>query len=100
MWGEFVSPETIDSRLWPRTAAIAERLWSPADVRDSADMYRRLEVESRRLAGLCLPHRQVEDAGLLALAGGPAVRPLRGFAGFMGHGKEDRRHGPGPPKES
>jgi len=50
MWGEYVSPETIDSRLWPRTAAIAERLWSPPEVRDLPDMYRRLEIESARLA--------------------------------------------------
>jgi len=25
MWAEYVSPETVDSRIWPRTAAIAER---------------------------------------------------------------------------
>src|SRR4029079_8426790 len=27
MWSEYVGPETIDSRIWPRTAAIAEKLW-------------------------------------------------------------------------
>jgi hexosaminidase len=49
MWSEWVSPETIDSRIWPRTAAIAERLWSPADVRDVPEMYRRLAIVSARL---------------------------------------------------
>ncbi len=42
-WGEFLSPENIDSRIWPRNAALAERLWSPRDVEDVADMYRRLD---------------------------------------------------------
>jgi hexosaminidase len=49
MWGEWVGPETIDSRIWPRTAAIAERLWSPSSVKDVNDMYRRLDAISIRL---------------------------------------------------
>jgi hexosaminidase len=45
-WGEFLSPENIDSRVWPRTAAIAERFWSPREVANIADMYRRLDAVS------------------------------------------------------
>lgn len=44
MWSEWVSVDTIDSRIWPRTAAIAERLWSPQNIKDVGDMYRRLAV--------------------------------------------------------
>lgn len=42
MWSEYVSPETIDSRIWPRMAAIAERLWSPQNVTDLNSMYARM----------------------------------------------------------
>ncbi len=49
MWAEYVTSETLDSRLWPRLAAVAERFWSPAHVTDIGDMYRRLELVSRRL---------------------------------------------------
>ena len=61
MWSELVSPQTIDSRIWPRTAAIAERFWSPQSVRDVPDMYRRLRVESMRLEALGLQHETHVD---------------------------------------
>ena len=56
MWGEHLTPESIDSRIWPRLAAIAERLWSPREVRDVPDMYRRLGVMRGRLELLGLGH--------------------------------------------
>jgi len=56
MWGEYITPQTVDSRIWPRLAAIAERFWSPASVNDADDMYRRLAVTSRRLEELGLRH--------------------------------------------
>lgn len=56
MWGEYITMETIDSRIWPRMAAVAERFWSPASARDVGDLYRRLPEVSRRLAELGLQH--------------------------------------------
>ncbi|MGA7886427.1 MAG: family 20 glycosylhydrolase [Acidobacteriaceae bacterium] len=76
MWSESVDAENIDSRLWPRTAAIAERLWSPQSVNNVDDMYRRLDVESLRLEALGLTHISQENASLRALAGTEQIAPL------------------------
>ncbi len=77
MWSEWVSPETIDSRIWPRTAAIAERLWSPADVRDVKDMYRRLDIMEVRLENLGLMHRSYQNTLLRRLAGSLDIADLK-----------------------
>jgi hexosaminidase len=69
MWAEYVSSENIDSRIWPRNAAIAERLWSPQEVRDPASMYTRLDVVSTRLESLGLTHRTALRHMLHRLAG-------------------------------
>ncbi len=69
MWSEWVTPETIDSRIWPRTAAIAERLWSPATVRDVPEMYRRLAIVSQRLEESGLRHESYLAPALRRLAG-------------------------------
>ena len=69
MWAEQITAQTVDSRVWPRTAALAERFWSPRQTRDVPDMYRRLAVESIRLDGLGLTHISGPESGLRQLAG-------------------------------
>jgi hexosaminidase len=83
MWAEFVSAETIDSRIWPRTAAIAERLWSPAHVTDTVDMYRRLDATSRWLDWTGVTHRSGYEPMLARLTGGRPTEPLRVMADLL-----------------
>jgi hexosaminidase len=77
MWVEMVDKDNIDSRIWPRTAAIAERLWSAQEVRDVEDMYRRLGPVSFRLEELGLMHIKNQDMMLRRLANGNDIAPLR-----------------------
>ena len=61
MWSELVTPQTIDSRIWPRTAAIAERFWSPKEVNDVENMKLRLRAVSARLEALGITHIKNRD---------------------------------------
>jgi hexosaminidase len=80
MWAELVDAETVDSRVWPRAAAIAERLWSPKELTDVDSMYARLEAVSRRLEWTGVTHRASYGAMLDRLAGARPVEPLRNLA--------------------
>jgi hexosaminidase len=80
MWSEFVTPELLDVRVWPRMAAIAERFWSPQNVTDVADMYRRLGAVSRSLEWLGLAHEWEFEKMLKRLAGDGPVAPVRTLA--------------------
>jgi hexosaminidase len=80
MWTEFVSAQTVDSRIWPRAAAIAERLWSPAGVTDEDSMYARLDAVSRGLDWTGVRHRSYERPALDRLARAPAREALQVLA--------------------
>jgi hexosaminidase len=77
MWSEFVVPEMVNSRIWPRTAAIAERYWSPQDVRDVPDMYRRLDIVATHLKHYGIRPDEVTQEMLARIAGPTDVQPLR-----------------------
>ena len=72
MWSEYVNAENVDSRIWPRNAAIAERFWSPQNTTDVESMYRRMETESVRLELLGLTQRTYQIPMVERMAG-PAV---------------------------
>jgi len=76
VWSEFVSPENIDSRIWPRTAAVAERFWSPREVNNVADMYRRLDLASVWLEQDGLQHLSSTNRILRQTSGTQDLGPL------------------------
>lgn len=92
MWEELATAETLDAKLWPRLAAIAERFWSPDSVTDRASMYARLASTSRWLEWLGLTHRSNLDLIRRRLAGSFPVAPLAAFAQLLEPVKGYERH--------
>jgi hexosaminidase len=83
MWAEFVNPDNIESRIWPRSAAIAERLWSRAELTDVHDMYRRLENLSLELEFLGLRHRINNLEMIQRLTADKSVTPLKNLSDLL-----------------
>lgn len=90
-WSEYASPENIDSRIWPRTAPIAERLWSPQGVTDVNSMYARMEVVSHQLEMLGLTHNSYYEPMLRRIAGSDNTNALRTLADVVEPVKEYAR---------
>ena len=91
MWTEYISPENIDSRIWPRAAAIAERLWSPQNVTDVNSMYQRLDVISGWLDGFGLTHNSSYEPMLRRIAGSEDTTALRNLADVVEPAKQYAR---------
>lgn len=83
MWTDIVSQENMDNRIWPRTAAIAERLWSAPEVQDVDSMYQRLAIVSQKLSYYGLRHRLITDEMLERMSGESNPVPLKVLAAIV-----------------
>ena len=96
IWSEFVNGETIDSRIWPRTAAIAERYWSPQNVRDVDSMYRRLTLIADKLKAYGIDPQATTETMLERMTGDPNPEALRVLGSVVappkGYEREDLQH--------
>ena len=77
MWSELVTPQTIDSRIWPRTAAIAERFWSAKNVTDIDNMRKRLKVVNFQLEELGITHIKNRDVILRNISNHQNIEALK-----------------------
>lgn len=93
IWGENLDSMTIEQRLWPRSYAIAERLWSSQDLTDERSMYRRMKViDTWSEISLGLRHHADANMMLKRLANGADETPLQTLAKYIEPAQYYARH--------
>lgn len=92
MWEEIADAEDLDSKLWPRLAAIAERFWSPRSVTDVNSMYARLQPTNYWLEWLGLKQRSNLELMRQRLSGTSPHELLDRFVSILEPVKGYARH--------
>jgi len=93
LWAENLKDDLVDLRLWPRSYAIAERLWSDVDLTDEPSMYKRLDaMDSWSTVSVGLQHQWQEHKSYLRLTNGQDVRPLQVLAQAVEQAQYYHRH--------
>lgn len=83
IWAENYDDLTVEARIWPRTYAIGERLWSAENLTDEGSMYQRLEAMNNwATISVGLQHQSNSYQQYLRLANGGDVAAIASFADY------------------
>ncbi|MHA7845132.1 family 20 glycosylhydrolase [Serratia sp. D1N4] len=77
-WAENIRAPILDIKMWPRTFAVAERLWSAKDVTDESNMYQRLAaVDAWSVVSAGLQQHAATAREFTRLANSVEITPLQ-----------------------
>jgi hexosaminidase len=77
-WAENIRAPILDIKMWPRTFAVAERLWSAKDVTDESNMYQRLAaVDAWSVVSAGLQQHAATAREFTRLANSVEIAPLQ-----------------------
>ena len=92
MWSEIVDQNTIDSRIWPSTLAVVERLWSTQSNCNIVKFYKKAPYVSKDLQLFGLTHLSYQDVLLEQMTGTRAFEPLKPLINVLEPVKGYKRH--------